>query len=152
MFVYEESLSFTQGETQNPGTLSPLALAFVGDAVFTLLVKTRLVQKTTAPVGKMHRASAQQVSAAAQAEAFRLLEPLLSEQEIAIFRRGRNAHTGSLPKNMSSAQYHYATGLEALFGWLYLSGNMTRILELFHKIQSEGKHETVRNTLPDDEK
>ncbi len=125
-------------EKANPSLMSPLALAFVGDAVFTLLVKSKLVSESEAPVGKLHEASARQVNAAAQANAYRVLEPLLTQAERDIFKRGRNAHTASLPKNMSAADYHHATGLEALFGWLYLSGREERISELFHILNENG--------------
>lgn len=124
---------------KNPAQLSPLVLAFVGDAVFTLLVKSRLVCNHNARVGALHNAAAQQVNAAAQAKAYRRIAPILTEQEADVFRRGRNARVGSVPKHASVADYHHATGLEALFGYLYLSENMERILELFHIMQQEGE-------------
>jgi len=130
---------FDQIPHENPDMLSPLALAFVGDAVFTLLVKSTLVCEANAPVGKLHAASAAQVNAAAQAAAFRILEPQLDEKELAVFKRGRNAHTGTVPRNMSAANYHCATGLEALLGWLYLSGKTARIRELFDILQQNGQ-------------
>lgn len=112
-------------------TLSPLTLAFVGDTVFDLLVRSELVAEANRPVDALHKNASKIVCAAAQAEGMRKILPLLTEDESAVFKRGRNAHTGGIPKNQSSADYHYATGLEALFGWLYLKGMTERINELY---------------------
>lgn len=117
--------------------MSPLSLAFVGDAVFTLETRKRLVLDKNRPVGNLHRESVKYVNAASQAQAIKNLLPLLSEEEQAVFRRGRNAHTGHTPKNQSESDYHYATGLEALFGYLYLKGESKRISMLFDIIWSE---------------
>ena len=111
----------------------------MGDAVYSLLARTRLLRQANRPVDRLHKAAAEQVRAGAQAEAYRKIEPLLTEQEAEIYRRGRNAHTGSQPKNASVAEYHSATGLEALFGWLYLSGETERIQELFDIICENGE-------------
>lgn len=121
----------------DPSSLSPLTLAFVGDTVFDLLVRGTLVMQANRPVRKLHPAAAKRVCASAQAQAAQKLSDVLTEQETEIFRRGRNAHTGSIPKSATSAQYHSATGLEALFGWLYLSGKDERISELFSLICEE---------------
>lgn len=118
---------------ENPDLLSPSVLAFVGDAVYGLYVRTALADKSR-PSGELHKMSAQVVNAAAQAKAFALIEPLLTEKELSVFKRGRNFHTSSTPKNATNGDYHTATGLECLFGWLYLSGNKTRADELFGKI------------------
>ncbi len=118
---------------------SPLALAFVGDTVFDLLVRSELLCDANRPVGALHPMAAKKVCAAAQAKAAKLLLPELSEEETAVFKRGRNAHTGGIPKNASSADYHYATGLESLFGWLYLKGNTDRINYLYGKISREAE-------------
>lgn len=75
--------------------------------------------------------ASKKVCAAAQAESMRKILPMLTEDETAVFKRGRNAHTGGIPKHASSADYHYATGLESLFGWLYLKGETERIKELY---------------------
>ena len=107
-------------------TLSPLTLAFVGDGVYSLLVREWLVSKANRPVGELHAMAVKLVCAEAQAEAIHALMPLLSEEEAAVFRRGRNAHT-----SRSGNEYHHATGFEALFGYLYLSGKTERINELF---------------------
>ena len=107
-------------------TVSPLTLAFLGDGVYGLLVRERLVQEANRPAGELHSRSVALVRAEAQAEAVTRLLPLLTEEEAAVFRRGRNAHT-----SRSGGDYHRATGLEALFGWLYLKGDQTRLRTLF---------------------
>lgn len=107
-------------------TLSPLALAFVGDGVYSLMVRERLLAQANRPVNDLHRLAVSEVRAEAQAAAIQRLLPMLSEEETAVFKRGRNAHTAR-----SGADYHNATGLEALFGWLYLSDRIDRVRELF---------------------
>ena len=106
--------------------VSPLALAFVGDGVYDLCVREMLVAEANRPVGDLHREAVKLVRAEAQAAAAVRLMPLLSEEEAAVFRRGRNAHT-----NRTGSAYHHATGLEALFGYLYLDGRIDRVRELF---------------------
>ena len=120
--------------TENPDLLSPSVLAFVGDAVYGLYVRTALAE-INRPSGELHRLSVKAVNAAAQADAFSLVEPLLDEKEISVFKRGRNFHTSSSPKSATAGQYHSATGLECLFGWLYLSGRTSRADELFGVIK-----------------
>lgn len=117
--------------------LSPLALAFVGDTVFDLLTRTSLVLQANRPVNDLHKNASKKVCAAAQSESIKKIMPLLTEDELAVFKRGRNAHTSSIPKNASSADYHYATGLESLFGWLYLKGETSRIFQLYDEINNE---------------
>ena len=128
----------------DPDLLSPLTLAFVGDTVFDLLVRGNLVMQANRPVGKLHPLAATKVCAAAQARDARDIAPLLTEREADIYRGGRNAHTGRIPKSASSAEYHSATGLEALFGWLYLSGRDDRIEELFEHIINMEKCDEVK--------
>ena len=122
--------------TENPDLLSPSVLAFVGDAVYGLYVRTALAE-INRPSGELHRLSVKAVNAAAQADAFSLVEPLLDEKEISVFKRGRNFHTSSSPKSATAGQYHTATGLECLFGWLYLSGRTDRADELFGMIKEK---------------
>ncbi|MBP3697239.1 MAG: ribonuclease III [Clostridia bacterium] len=117
-------------------SLSPLNLAFVGDTVFDLLVRSELVCEANRPVNALHKTASTKVCAKAQAEAINVIMPMLSEDELAVFKRGRNAHTGGIPKNQSSADYHYATGLECLFGWLYLKEKTERIKELYAAISA----------------
>jgi len=111
--------------------LSPSALAFVGDTVFDLLVREKLVREANRPSGKLHALATQLVCASAQAKAARDIEPALDELEKAVLLRGRNAHHAHIPKNATQADYRLATGLEALFGWLYLRGDEARLRELF---------------------
>ena len=117
-------------------SLSPLNLAFVGDTDFDLLVRSELVCEANRPVNALHKSASSKVCAKAQAAAMNSIIPMLSEDELAVFKRGRNARTGGIPKNQSSADYHYATGLECLFGWLYLKGRTERIRELYSAISS----------------
>jgi len=114
----------TDGVT--PSSLSPLTLAFVGDGVYGLMVREHLACEANRPVGTLHKASVDLVRAEAQSAAMEVLEPLLTEKELAVYKRGRNAHTAR-----NSRDYHRATGLEALFGYLYLEGNIDRVRELF---------------------
>ena len=118
---------------ENVNLLSPSVLAFVGDAVYGLMVRTRLAEINRSS-GDLHSLSVKYVSAVAQAEAFKVIEDLLNEKELMIFRRGRNFHTGNTPKSATAGEYHAATGLECLFGYLHLSGQNDRAQELFEKI------------------
>ena len=115
----------------NPSQLSPLTLAFVGDAVFDLFVRERLVCLANRPVNRLHSLAVSLVKASSQARAAKKLSEILSEKELSVLKRGRNAHTNHKAKNASESDYHYATGLEALFGFLYLSGESDRLRELF---------------------
>ena len=108
-------------------------LAFVGDAVYTLLIRERAAKHELA-FSAVQRQSSSAVSAACQAEAYAKIEPALTELEKDVFRRGRNHRTNNLPKSATAGQYHTATGLECLFGYLYLTGQKDRIRELFEKI------------------
>ena len=120
----------------NPKQLSPLNLAFVGDCVYEMLVRETLVCDANRPVNDLHRESVKYVSAKAQTEAFNMIKDILTEEETAQFKRGRNAKVGHSPKSATDAEYHTATGVEALFGYLYLSGNLERIQELFKLINA----------------
>lgn len=114
--------------------MSPLGLAFVGDTVFDLFVREMLLCKANRPVKKLHKCASEIVNASAQAQAAVKLLPLLSQEETDVFKRGRNAHTNHTAKNASGRDYHYATGLEAVFGYLYLNGETDRLRELFGMI------------------
>lgn len=126
-------------KTADISSLSPLTLAFVGDTVFDLLIRSELVCEANRPVNALHTMASKKVCAAAQAESMRKILPVLTEDETAVFKRGRNAHTGGIPKHASSADYHYATGLESLFGWLYLRGETERIKELYAIMHTDGE-------------
>lgn len=118
----------------DPKQLSPLTLAFVGDCVFELFVRERLVCQANCPVNSLHKNSVAQVCCQAQAQSMEKLMPVLTERELQIFKRGRNATTSHVPKNASSKDYHAATGFEAMFGYLYLNGELERLRELFSMI------------------
>ena len=111
--------------------LSMLGLAHVGDAVYELLVRSMLATRGPANVNDLHRMTVSFVRAEAQAKAAEKLAPELTEEEAAIYRRGRNSHVRGIPQHANPGEYHSATGLEALFGWLYLQGKTERIQELF---------------------
>lgn len=113
-----------------PQNLSPLALAFVGDGVYDLFVRESLVCEANRPVKELNKLKVEQVRCQAQAKLMQAIEPILTEEEAAVYRRGRNAHTGHTPKNATNADYHAATGLEALLGHLYLCNRIERIREL----------------------
>ena len=121
---------------------NPASLAFLGDGVYELLVrKMILARHGSVSANKLHKLCVEYVKASAQAEAFTRLEPFLTEDELAIYRRGRNANGVSVPKSSTPRDYRMATGLEALFGYLYLSGESDRIEQLFNMlIEGESNH------------
>ena len=111
--------------------ISALGLAHCGDAVFELLVRSWLCDSGKLTTKQLHRATVSYVCAPAQAARADRMLPLLTEDELAQYKRGRNAHVHTIPKNTTHEQYSKATGLECLFGALYLSGRLERINELF---------------------
>lgn len=117
--------------------MSSLALAHVGDGVFELMVRTYLACKGRLAVSAMHRETVKIVNAAAQAEFARDIMPMLSDEELSVYKRGRNTRVNSVPKHMSIADYHAATGFEALFGYLWLSGRHERLNELFAVVEEK---------------
>ncbi len=112
-------------------TLSPLSLAFVGDSVYDLLVRQHLVSLANRPVKELNQMKVKLVNCKSQADSAKVIMDSLSEQELDVYKRGRNVKVNTASKHSSIADYHSATGLEALFGYLYLSGNTKRIKELF---------------------
>ena len=112
--------------------ISNLGLAHIGDGVFELLCRSYLCAKGEKTVAQLHKDTVQLVKAPAQAEFVEKLLPLLTEEEMAYYRRGKNSHVHAVPKGATPAQYAKATGLEALFGALYLSGQTERLNQLFH--------------------
>lgn len=128
-------MRFTDREI-NASQLSPLNLAFIGDCVYEILVRETLVAQANRPVSDLHRESVKYVSAKAQTQAYEKIKDLLTEEETAVFKRGRNAHPGHSPKSATQGEYHCATGLEALFGYLYLKDDFFRIKELFNEINA----------------
>ena len=108
---------------------APLTLAYIGDSVFDLAVKERLLKDESVPNGKLHRRAKRYVSAVGQSKAVDLLLPLLTEEETAVYKRGRNCEVNP-GKNSDIGEYHRATGLEALIGYLYLCGENERVRNL----------------------
>ncbi len=133
---------FPEMDVRDVNKISILGLAHVGDGVYELLVRSMLCQSGHTALLDLHKSSVKMVKAAAQAAAAEKLLELLDEEERAIYKRGRNAHVHTVPKNADIAQYHAATGLEALFGWLYLQGKLERINRLFAVIMENTGHAT----------
>ena len=119
--------------------MSMLGLAHVGDAAFELMVRGMLCSQGHSSVGELHKLTVSHVNAPAQADAVKKILPILTEDEQTVFKRGRNAKVNSVPHNAQLSQYHAATGLEALFGWLFLQGKTERLNELF-SIMTEDDH------------
>lgn len=114
-------------EKIDPAQYSPLVLAYVGDAVYEIMVRLKTVNQGNLPVNKLHKTSSHLVCAATQARMVKALETELTEEEHAVFKRGRNAKSMSSAKNASIIDYRYATGLEALVGWLFLTEQFERL-------------------------
>ena len=119
------------------GGISNLGLAHIGDGVFELLTRSWLCGHNRLTVGRMHKDTISMVNAAAQAKFVDKLLPMLTEEETSIYRRGKNSHVHAVPKSCTPAEYAKATGLEALFGGLYLLGRTERINELFVTVMEE---------------
>ena len=127
---------FTPGMTaQELNKISMLGLAHVGDAVYELMTRTTLCAQGHSAAMDLHKLTVSHVNAPAQAKAVERILPLMTEAEQAVYKRGRNAHVHSVPQRASVGEYHAATGLEALFGWLYLQGMQERLQELFDVIR-----------------
>ena len=121
-------------ETEKPHELSVQGLAHIGDAVFELMIRTWLCTTGTSTAKNLHDRAVTFVSAKAQAVAAERILPVLSEEETSLYKRGRNTHLNSIPKGSTHEEYHAATGVEALFGYLYMSGKADRLNELFRVI------------------
>lgn len=119
-----------RGQTKRPQEYSPLVLAYVGDAVYEAYVRTHLVKGGNIPVHHLHRMSTNYVSAKAQSDIIEALLDSLDEEEIRVFKRGRNAKAATTPKNADLNDYRRATGFEALVGYLYLCGRFGRLEEV----------------------
>lgn len=120
--------------TTEANALSSLALAHVGDAVYELLVRSMLASRGPAAVQDLHRRTVSFVRAEAQAASAKKLLPMLTEEETAVYRRGRNSRVHGIPPHANPGEYHSATGFEALLGWLYLQGRTDRIRTLFDSL------------------
>ena len=115
---------------------SPLVLAYVGDAVYELYVRKHITKDNNIQVDKLHKKAISIVKSSAQANSFHLIENMLTEEETAVFKRGRNAKS-TVPKNSDMSEYKTATGLEALIGYIYLKGDIIRLDEIMNLILSE---------------
>lgn len=113
------------------GEMNGSSLAYLGDAVIELMVRQMLLSRDTGDVGKMNKIADGLVRATYQSQAMDRLMPILTEEEIAVFKRGRNTHSHTVPKSAKVSDYRKATGMEALFGFLYLEGRQERLNELF---------------------
>ncbi len=118
----------------NPNRLSPLTLAFIGDAVHSLYAREQVVAEGNRPVNSLHKATTEKVSAVNQCAGIKRIMDTLTETELSVFKRGRNASTSHTPKNASEGDYHYSTGFETLIGYLYLDGQYDRLKEILKEI------------------
>lgn len=119
-------------EEQDLRTYSPLTLAYIGDAIFELVVRTVLVERKNTQAEKLHKAATKIVKAETQALMIEALKDELTEEEMAVYKRGRNAKAVTRAKNATMSEYRRATGFEALMGYLYLKGDMERMIKLIH--------------------
>ena len=122
---------------QEIDAISNLGLAHMGDCVFEILVRAYLCASGEKTVDRLHRDTIRMVKATSQAEFADKMLPLLTEEELAYYRRGKNSHVHAVPKSCTPAEYAKATGLEALFGALYLAGKTERLNELFKAVMEE---------------
>lgn len=127
-----EEMNQLKSQGASPKELSPLVLAYIGDGVFEMLVRTMVVAQANAPVNTLHKKARRYVNAKSQSAFYFSIKELLNDEEQAVFKRGRNAKSFTVPKNADLTDYRHATGLEALFGYLYLSGSMDRLLLLYN--------------------
>ena len=117
-------------EDQDLRSYSPLTLAYIGDGVYELIIRTILVKKGNCPVNRLHKKASSLVKAGAQSAIMEVIEEKLTPEELSVYRRGRNAHSPTMAKHATMADYRRATGFEALLGYLYLKEDYTRMLTL----------------------
>ncbi|MEG0214836.1 MAG: ribonuclease III domain-containing protein [Hungatella sp.] len=125
--VCKESLKL---QNTDPCTYSPLVLAYIGDAVYELLIRTKVINRGSMQVNKMHKRSADLVKAETQASLIKVLEEELTPEELAVFKRGRNAKSTTTAKHATMIDYRMATGFEALTGYLYITEQFERLITL----------------------
>ena len=128
--IYSTIIEKFAMEKQDIRTISPLTLASIGHSVFDLTIKTMVVGQGNAPVNKMHKKVSEIVKAHGQVQMYEAIKDILTENEISVFKRGRNAKSYTSAKNATKIDYRIATGYEALLGYLYLQDKMDRVLEL----------------------
>ena len=117
-------------EDQDLRSYSPLTLAYIGDGVYELIIRTILVKKGNCPVNRLHKKASSLVKAGAQSAIMEVIEEKLTPEELSVYRRGRNAHSPTMAKHATMADYRRATGFEALMGYLYLKEDYTRMFTL----------------------
>ena len=117
-------------EDQDLRSYSPLTLAYIGDGVYELIIRTILVKKGNCPVNRLHKKASSLVKAGAQSAIMEVIEEELTPEELSVYRRGRNAHSPTMAKHATMADYRRATGFEALMGYLYLKEDYTRLFTL----------------------
>lgn len=121
-------------DKEKAGLYSPLVLAYIGDSVYEVFTRKKVLSKNpNLPAHKLHKENVKYVKAKAQSDAMEIIEPMLTDAELAIYKRGRNAKSATVPKNADLADYRRATGFEALIGFLELSGQRERLLEIMEK-------------------
>lgn len=128
--LLEEIHMYFPGEEVDIRSYAPLKLAYLGDAVYEIIVRTLIMESVGGPVKNLHKASSELVNAGAQAKLVLAMVDELTEEELAAYRHGRNAKTSSVAKNADIHDYRNATGLEALFGYLYMTNQTERAIEL----------------------
>lgn len=142
----EESLKYLKEqfglEDKDIRSYSPLTLAYIGDGVYELVIRTYLVKKGNCPVNQLHKRASRLVKAAAQSAMVEALEPHFTEEEFHVYKRGRNAHSVTMAKNATMADYRRATGFEAVMGYLYLKEDWKRMMDLI-KISLEAVGEKL---------
>ena len=131
-------------EYQDIRTYSPLTLAYIGDAIYELVIRTILVEKGNTQVNKLHKRASRLVKASAQSAMIEKLKPYLTEEEMGVFKRGRNAKAATMAKNATMSDYRRATGFDALMGYLYLTEQWERMLELMktgiREVEQDGEN------------
>lgn len=129
-----EQFNFTENDINN---MAPLVLAYIGDAVYEVFIRTLLISEGNTPVNVLHKRSINYVKAKAQSDIVHRLMEHLNQDELDVVRRGRNAKSGTIPKNADVTEYKYATGFESLIGYLYLKKDTTRLMEVLNMAISE---------------
>jgi ribonuclease III family protein len=130
---FYNKLNVSEKANINVNEYSPLNLAYLGDAVFELLVRTKIVKETNMSVNNLHKKAKSLVKAEAQAKMYHSIIDVLTEDELRVLKRGRNAKSFTSSKNASISDYRHATGVEALFGYLFLKGETERMMQIFDK-------------------
>ncbi|MDF1616678.1 Mini-ribonuclease 3 [Petrocella sp. FN5] len=159
MNVVNDFLTFLEKELSldemKVHTYSPLALAYIGDSIYDLIIRTYIISKGSKAVGKMHKEASIYVNAKTQAKIYHTIKDTLTDEEMSVMKRGRNAKSGSKPKNTDLITYKHATGFETLIGYLYVTKQLERLVALIatglkttQLTQSNNISETIENEMP----